>query len=135
MRIKAKIKTKKLDKKLFADIKKLEGKLKAGYPAENPQTHEKDKNGFSALEKSHAINFTDPNFKPYLQISYTKNKIKYQKRFKLVARMSPSKQSAGLEILGAEMVADIKNTLALFKASPLLTDKGCIFGAISYKRI
>jgi len=135
MRVKAKLKSKRLDKKLFADLKKVEGKIKAGYPEENPQTHERDQNGYSAIEKAHAINFSDKNFQPYLQISFTRNKIKYQKRFTLIARLSPRKQNSKLEILGEEMVSDIKETLAQFKASPLLTSKGCLFGAVSYKRV
>jgi hypothetical protein len=135
MRVKPKLKKSNLNKKLFANLKNLEGSLKAGYPAENPQTHEKDLNGYSALEKAHALNFSDKNFKPYLQISFVKNKIKYQKKFILIARSHPRKQNSQLEILGKEMVKDIKASLAQLQSSPISLSKGCIYGSISYIKV
>ena len=135
MRLKAKAKSKKLNKKLYNDLKKLEGKLKAGYPKENPQSHELDKNGMSAIDKAYEINYANKNFTPYLEISYTHNKIKYKKRFTLIAKQKPKKQGKLLEKLGEEMVDDIQSVLANVKESPLLTGSGLIFGAVSYVRV
>lgn len=135
MRLIAEKKSEKINKALFSDLKKMAQRIKAGYPAENPQTHAKDKNGFSALEKAIAINISDKNFRPYLQISYTKNKIKYQKTFINIIKMPPNKQEKALDLLGKEMVTDIKGSLAQLKLSPLSTSQGNIYGAISFIRV
>lgn len=135
MRLKAKVKNKTLYKQVFADLKKLETKIKAGYPTENSQSHEVDKNGYSAVYKANQINFTDKNFIPYLQISYEDNKIKYQKRFMQIAKQSNKNLDKKLDKLGNEMVEDIKHTLSGIQHSPTSNNKGCIYGAVSFVRI
>lgn len=132
MRIKAKLKSKKINTKLFKDLKKLEKSVKAGYPKENPETFERDLNGDSAIEKAHAINFSNKNFIPYLQISYENNKIKYQKSFKQIAKSDIRKQGKKLDKLGETMVKDIKGTLENIQYTPVSTNKGCIYGAVSF---
>ena len=54
------------------------------------------------------INFSDKKFVPYLQISFEKNKLNYQKSFKVIAKMPPKKQDKAFDKLGKKMVADIK---------------------------
>jgi hypothetical protein len=135
MRINAKLKSQKLNKKIFQDIKKLETKIKAGYPKENPQSSAVDKNGYSATHKAYKINYENKNFVPYLQISYENNKIKYQKRFMTIAKQGNKKLDKKLDKLGSEMVSDIKHTLAGIQHSPTSNSTGCIFGALSFVRI
>jgi len=134
MRLSGKLKHQKLNKNIFKDIQKLATKIKAGYPDENPQSHAPDKNGYSATEKAYKINFTDINFVPYMQISYESNKIKYQKRFINIAKNGNRNLDKKLNQLGAEMVEDIKHTLAGIQHSPISTAQGCIYGALSFKR-
>ncbi len=134
MRLTARQKSKSFNKKLFEEIKKLQTKIKAGYPQENKKTHELDNNGYSALYKANEINFSNKNFIPYLQISFEDNKIKYQKRFMQIAKATKNIDQK-LDDLGAEMVKDIKHTLSGIQHSPVSNAKGCIFGAISYVRI
>lgn len=135
MRVKTKVKSKSFNKKLFADLKAQEQRIKAGYPKESPSSHEKDVNGFTALEKAYEINFANKDFIPYLQIAYTKNKIKYHKKYIKIASLPPKQQGKMLDKLGADMVNDIKQSLANYKFSPLLTGKGLLFSAISFKRV
>ncbi|MBL1293362.1 MAG: hypothetical protein COB61_005775 [Thiotrichales bacterium] len=135
MRINAKLKSKKLNKKLYNDLKKIAGKINAGYPKENSESHELDTNGYSALDKAYAINYANKDFIPYLQISYENNKLKYQKRFKQIVRLNPSKQKKQLDNLGAEMVEDIKETLSSIQFSPTSNNAGCIYGAVSFVRV
>ena len=135
MRLKAKVKSKKFYKQVFEDIKKLETRIKAGYPKENPISHEEDTNGYSAIHKANEINFTNKNFIPYLQISFEDNKIKYQKRFMQIAKQGNKNIDKKLDKLGNEMVDDIKHTLAGIQHSPTSNSKGCIYGSVSFVRI
>lgn len=135
MRLKAKLKSKNFHKKVFQDLKKLETRLKAGYPDENSISHDVDTNGFSATDKAHKINYTDKNFIPYLQISFEDNKIKYQKRFMQIAKQGNKNINKKLDKLGNEMVDDIKHTLAGIQHSPTSNSKGCIYGSVSFVRI
>lgn len=135
MRLKAKVKSKKFYKEVFQDIKKLETRIKAGYPDENSISHDEDKNGYSAIYKANEINFTSKNFIPYLQISFEDNKIKYQKRFMQIAKQSNKNIDKKLDKLGNEMVDDIKHTLAGIQHSPTSNNTGCIYGSVSFVRI
>jgi hypothetical protein len=132
MRIKAKLKSKKLNTKLFKDLKRLESSIKAGYPENNPKSHEKDLNGDSALYKAYEINFSNKNFIPYLQISYENNIIKYKKSFVKIAKSKVKKQDKEKKKLGEVMVKDIKNTISSIQYTPVSTSRGCIFGAVSF---
>lgn len=135
MRIKGKLKKQKLNSKIFKDLQKMEGKIKAGYPKENSKSHDTDQNGFSALYKANEINFSDKNFKPYLQISYGDNIIKYKKSFVRIAKLAHSKQDKKLNKVGEEMVKDIKSTLSDIQASPISNNKGCIYGSVTFSRV
>jgi len=132
---KVKLISKKLDKKIFTDIKKLEGRLKAGYPDENPKSSEQDTNGYTAQQKAYAINYSDANFIPYLQISHERNKVKYQKKFKWIAKRPPKQHARLLDDLGSEMVDDIKQSIAENKLSPLLEGPGSIYGSVSFVKV
>jgi len=132
MRIKAKLKSKRLNAKLFKDLKRLESTIKAGYPDKNPKSHEKDLNGDSALYKAYEINFSNKNFIPYLQISYDNNIIKYKKSFVKIAKSKVRKQDKEKKKLGEIMVKDIQNTISSIQYTPVSTNKGCIFGAVSF---
>lgn len=135
MRLKTTLKKLKFNKKVFTDLKKLETKIKAGYPYENPETFEQDKNGFSAIYKANEINFTNSNFKPYLLISLNNNKIKYKKNFVFIAKSSQKKQIPLLNKLGADMVKDIKKTIKNNQLSPASNNKGCIYGSVTFAKV
>lgn len=133
MKIKTKIKSKKLNKNLFRQIEALEGKIKAGYPKENPETHEKDENGHTSLFKATEINFSEKNYIPYLQIVWEDNKIKYKKKFASIAKQPIKKQPKLLDSLGSEMVKDIRQTLFNIQVAPQ-DKKGCIYGSVTFVR-
>jgi len=135
MRINAKLKSKKLYAKVFKDLKNLETRIKAGYPENNPASHEKDLNGDSAIEKAHAINFSNKNFTPYLQVSYQNNIIKYKNSFVHIAKSPAKKQAKKLDKLGDVMVKDIQETISTIQLTPYSKNKGCIYGAVSSTRV
>lgn len=135
MRLKGTLKSSKLNKKLYSDLKKLEGKVKAGYPKENSKSTELDSNGYSAIHKAYEINYANQNFIPYLQIAYQNNIIKYKRKFKAIAKSSARSQDKKLDKLGLEMVNDIKSTIKEIQHSPASNSKGCIFGAVTFSRV
>ncbi len=136
MKFKGKLKSQKLDKKKFLSLKEMHQHIKAGYPPENPQSHEKDENGQTAIYKAHQLNFANKNFIPYLRISLNNNKNKYSKVLKQTLKFSQSKTfEKRLDKLGMEMVTDIQSTLEEIQTSPVSSKAGCIYGAVSFIRI
>lgn len=124
---------KRFNAKVFADLKTIQGKVKAGYPASLPSSHETDANGHTPLQKAHAINYTNKNFIPFLLISFDQNKNKYQKQFLRALKFrDPKKREKKIDLIGEEMVQDIKDSLSAIQQSPTSSNKGCLFGAIKY---
>lgn len=124
---------KRFNSKVFADLKNLQGRVKAGYPVALPSSHEADSNGHTPLQKAHAINYTNKNFIPFLLISFDKNKNKYQKQFLRALKFNdPAKREKKIDLIGAEMVQDIKDTLSEIQQSPTSSNKGCLFGAVKF---
>lgn len=126
---------KRFNTKVFEDLKKIQGRVKAGYPASLPSSHEADQNGHTPLQKAHAINYTDKNFIPFLLISFDQNKNKYQKQFISALKFTdPKKREKKIDLIGEGMVEDIKDTLSTIQKSPLSSNKGCLFGAVKFTK-
>lgn len=132
LKMKGKQKSKRLNKKTFVSLQQLQQNVTAGYPTSNPKSHEKDRNGHTAIFKAYEINFSNKNYVPYLQMSFEKNKNKYSKIFFKAIKANRKTFDKKLDKLGEEMVGDIKATLQQTQKSPPTNNKGCIFGAVSY---
>ncbi len=135
MRIKTKLKSQKIRKNTIESLKKLETKISAGYPSNNPASYEKDLNGDIAIEKAYKINFTDKKFTPFLQVSYQNNISKYKKTFTGIVKSPIKKQNKKLDLLGKNMVEDIKETISITQLTPSSTNKGCIYGTVNFERV
>jgi len=134
MRINARLKSKKINTKILRDLKNLETKINAGYPAKSQASNEKDLNGATVLEKAYEINFSNKNYTPYLQNSYNNNIIKYKKEFVKIAKSKATKQIKKLDKLGEEMVNDIKEEISRTQTTPSSPNQGCIYGSVSFER-
>lgn len=124
---------KRFNSKAFQALRDMQGRVKAGYPASLPSSHEADQNGHTPIQKAYAINYTDKNFIPFLLISFEQNKNKYQRQFISALKFTdPKKREKKIDLIGEGMAKDIKNTLSTIQKSPTSSNKGCLFGAVKF---